>query len=109
MSDHPGTGFALGYLAAGSATELAREGALTLTRALQSHASAPATIDVGGILQIAQETEDYIQKLERNTEALRQEIRELRAHSARVEDDRDRLYAWAKWAEDELKRRPKAD
>lgn len=66
-------------------------------------------IDVNGILQIAQETEDYIQKLESNTEALQQEIRELRAHSALVERDRDELRVWATWAEGELKRRLKAD
>lgn len=108
MSDHPGTSFALGYLAAGSATELAREGALTLTRALQSRTSGP-TIDVNAVIQAARELDDYVQKLEDYVESLQQEIKELRAHSARVESDRDKMYVWADWAEAELKRQPKAE
>lgn len=108
MSDHPGTSFALGYLAAGSATELAREGALTLTRALRPRAPTP-TIDVNGVLQAARELSEYVENQNRYVADLEREVRELRAHSERVENDRDRLYAWATWAETELKRRPKAD
>lgn len=100
-------GFVLGRVSEGYFKGMERT-AVSLFRPRTPPPTA-ATIDVNGILQVAQETEEYIQKLERNTKALRQEIRELRAHSARVEDDRDRLYAWAKWAEGELKRRPKAE
>ncbi len=108
MSDHPGTSFALGYLAAGSATELAREGALSLTRALRPRAPS-STVDVNAVLQAAQEADEYVQKLERYVEDLQREVRELRAHSAKVESDRDKMYAWADWAEAELRRRTKAE
>ena len=82
--------------------------AVSLFRPRAALQRAP-TMDVNAVLQVAQEAEEYIQKLERNVEALQQEIRALRAHSALVEGDRDRLYAWATWAEAELKRRPKAE
>ena len=53
--------------------------------------------------------DEYVESRDRYIKDLEREVRELLAHSARVEDDRDRLYAWATWAEAELKRRPKAE
>lgn len=80
-----------------------------LTRALQRPRSAGVTMDVAGILQVAQQADDYIGQLERENEALRQENSRLRANAAIFDVDWDRLKAWAKWAEAELKRRPAAD
>lgn len=80
-----------------------------LTRALQRPRSAGVTVDVAGILQAAQQADDYIGQLERENEALRQENQQLRAHSDKLQADGDRLNAWAKWAASELKRRPAAD
>ncbi len=108
MSDSPLTSFAIGSLAASrGASDLAE-----LSASLFRPKAAPpttATIDVNQALRAAQEREEYIQKLERYVEDLQREVKELRAHSAKVESDRDKMYAWADWAEAELKRRPAAD
>ena len=108
MSDDPLTSFAIGSLAASrGSSELAE-----LSASLFRPSSAPqraSTIDVNAVLQAARELDEYVRRLERYVENLQQEIKELRAHSARVESDRDKMYIWADWAEAELKRRPKAE
>lgn len=108
MADSPLTSFAIGSLAASrGASDLAE-----LSASLFRPRAAPqgaATVAVNAVLRAAQETDEYVQKLERYVEDLQREVRELRAHSAKVESDRDKMYAWADWAEAELRRRPKAE
>lgn len=100
-------GFVLGQMSEGYFKGMERT-TVSLFRPRSVPQSAPA-IDVNVVLQAAREIDEYIQKLEGYVESLQQEIKELRAHSARVESDRDKMYIWADWAEAELKRRPKAE
>lgn len=100
-------GFVLGQMSEGYFKGMERT-AVSLFRPKVAPQNAP-TIDVNAALQAAREMDEYVESQDRYIKDLEREIRELRAHSARVEDDRDRLHAWATWAEAELKRRPKAE
>lgn len=108
MSGSPLTSFAIGSLAASrGASDLAE-----LSASLFRPKGAPlraAPIDAVGVLQAARELSEYVESQNRYIADLEREVRELRAHSERVENDRDELRVWAAWAEAELKRRPKAD
>lgn len=100
-------GFVLGQMSEGHFKDMERT-ATSLFRPRAAPQGA-AKVDVNAVLQAAQETDEYVQKLERYVEDLQREVRELRAHAAKVESDRDKMYAWADWAEAELRRRPKAE
>lgn len=74
MADHPASSFALGYLAAGSATELANDVALTI---VHGGRSAQATVNFNALLAENQALHDHnaylledIARLERNIERL---------------------------------------
>lgn len=100
-------GFVLGQMSEGYFKGMERTAA-SLFRPRAAPQRTP-TIDMDAVLQAARELDEHVERQDRYIKDLEREVRELRAHSARVEDDRDRLHAWATWAEAELKRRPKAD
>lgn len=108
MSDSPLTSFAIGSLAASRGASDLAELSASLFRSRPA-AQRAATIDVDGVLQAARELSEYVENQNRYVADLEREVRELRAHSERVENDRDELRVWAAWAEAELKRRPKAE
>lgn len=89
--------------------ELASDATLVLTRALQQSRSGGVTVDVASVIEVAQQADDHVALLQRENEALRQQNQQLRDYVETLQIAGDKLDAWARWAEAELKRRPAAD
>ena len=102
MSDNPAFGFALGYLAAGPATETAATGALMLTHALQKQPESQ--VDVNGLLNLLQEQEQHIARQDDLIAYLRQISLEWQDYGIRLKAKNTKLEEWADWAEQELKK-----
>lgn len=102
MSDNPALGFALGYLAAGPATETAATGALMLTRALRTRQEPQ--IDVNGLLHLVQEQEQHIARQDEIIAQLRATNVEWQEYGAKLKAQKTRLQEWADWADIELKK-----
>lgn len=100
MSDNPLESLALGYLASGSMTETASQGALMLTRSLRERGQP--IVDAGALLALASEIEKLLEQKDIHIAALQREINELRAHAKQVEADRDKLIDWSERAQAEL-------
>lgn len=100
-------GFVLGQMSEGYFKDMERTATSLFRPKLASQGTA--TIDASEVLQAARELSEYVESQKRYVADLEREVRELRAHSERVENDRDELRVWAAWAEAELKRRPKAE
>ena len=103
MSDNPALGFALGYLAAGPATETAATGALMLTRALPR--PQLQQLDVNGLLNLLQEQEQHIARQDDLIARLRQVGLEWEDYGKKLKAKHTKLEEWADWAERELKKR----
>ena len=102
MSDNPYFALALGYLAAGPATETAATGALMLTRALQRQPGSQ--VDVNGLLNLVQEQEQHIARQDHLIAHLRQISLEWQDYGTRLKAKNTKLEEWADWAEQELKK-----
>lgn len=103
MSEDFASSAALGYLAGSYSGAQTGKAVLALMSGLRQRAEA---VDVNALLQALQEQDQYIGEQNAYIEALRREVAELRAHSARVEKNRDDLDEYATWAQAELQRRP---
>ena len=77
MADHPASSFALGYLAAGSSTELANDAALTI---VHGRRSAQTTVDIDSLLA--------------ENQVLRNENAYLRADNALLHSNIEKLTVW---------------
>lgn len=85
MTDHPASSFALGYLAAGSAVDLANDVAMTIVHGRRET-----------------QAELHINNLLAENQALRNDNARLRAVNASVEGYVTELRAWGRGLYDEL-------
>ncbi len=85
MVDHPASSFALGYLAAGSATELANDVAMTI---VHGRWTAPVQVDMNALWA--------------ENQALRNHIAYLQSENSRIQKYADELRAWGRGLYDEL-------
>lgn len=80
-----------------------------LSKALWRPRSEGVTLDVAGVLEAAHQADEYVALLQRENEALRRQNQQLRDDIETLQIAGDKLDAWARWAEAELKRRPVAE